>query len=388
MLKNKKRIALIGSTGSIGKQTLDIISQYPELFSVELLSANKNYNLLFNQAVCFSPKYIVINDAEGFRFLQKNLSGKKTKVFLGADSLCETIRGSELDLVVSSIVGSAGLLPTIAAIESNINIALANKEVLVVAGELIMKMAKKNRVSILPIDSEHSALFQCLIGEESRNINRLILTASGGPFLNTEKRCLKDVTVDQALKHPNWSMGAKISIDSATMMNKGLEIIEARWLFNVTHDKIKVIIHNESIIHSFVEFCDNSIKAQLGAPDMRVPILYALSFPQRQKYNSNRWDLMDLKCLNFSTPDISKFPHLSLAYSALGLGGTAPCALNAANEIAVDAFLNKKISYLDMFKIVEKSLENFIFVNHPNIEDYLFVDKETRKLAKKIITEL
>tara|TARA_Y100000589_G_scaffold87144_2_gene81228 strand:- start:20823 stop:21989 length:1167 start_codon:yes stop_codon:yes gene_type:complete len=388
MCKNKKLIALLGSTGSIGQQTLGILDQHRDLFEVGLITANKNYKLLFNQALSFCPKYVVINDLKGFRYLKKNLSKKNTKVLLGANEVCEIIKTFNFDLVVSAMVGSAGLLPTISAIKSKTNVALANKETLVVAGELIMDLAHKNNVSILPIDSEHSALFQCLVGEDPKSISRLILTASGGPFLKIEKADLKKVTVEQALKHPNWNMGAKISIDSATMMNKGLEVIEARWLFGVSHEKIKVLIHDESIIHSLVEFCDNSIKAQLGAPDMKTPISYSLFYPKRKGAYTQDWNIMDLKSLNFSIPDTNKFPHLALAYSALEAGGTAPCALNAANEIAVDAFLNKKISYLDMFKIVEKSLENFIFVNRPNIDDYLRVDLETRSFAKKIISKL
>jgi len=388
MSKNKKLIALLGSTGSIGTQTLTVVSESSDLFEVVLLSANKNYKLLHQQARLFQPSHVTINSSAGYQFLKKNLLNTKTQVHFGLDDLCGLIGDIKVDLIVSAIVGSAGLMPTIAAINAKINIALANKESLVVAGELIMRLAKKNSVSIVPVDSEHSAIFQCLCGEKTETINRLILTASGGPFLHLNRGDFKHIKRDEALQHPNWKMGSKITIDSATLMNKGLEVIEARWLFNICSKNIDVIIHPESIVHSLVEFCDGSIKAQLGFPEMKTPISYALSFPDRLKLSSKKFDLSAIKALNFLKPDVKKFPHLQLAYEALNLGGTAPCAVNAANEIAVDAFLSKKVSFLDMFKIVEKSLENSIFVKNPNIDDYLTVDIETRKVANKIIKTL
>ena len=386
MSKNKKLIALLGSTGSIGTQTLAVVKESSDLFEFVLLSANKNYKLLYQQAKLFQPNHVTINSSTGYQFLKKNLP--KTKVHFGLDDLCGLISSIKVDLIVSAIVGSAGLMPTIAAINAKINIALANKESLVVAGELIMRLAKKNSVSIIPVDSEHSAIFQCLCGEKPETINRLILTASGGPFLHLNQGNFKHIKRDEALQHPNWKMGSKITIDSATLMNKGLEVIEARWLFNICSKNIDVIIHPESIVHSLVEFCDGSIKAQLGFPEMKTPISYALSFPDRLRLSHKKFDLSKIKALNFLKPDVKKFPHLELAYEALNLGGTAPCVVNAANEIAVEAFLGKKISFLDMFKIVEKSLEKSIFVKNPNIDDYLTVDVETRKIANKIIKTL
>ena len=299
MSNKQKHIAILGSTGSIGTQTLDIIKNKPELFSVFLLSADSNYNLLFNQAKEFQPRHVVINTKRGYDFLKKNLSNSETKVSFGISDLCGLMSEKEIDLVVSAIVGSAGLTPTIHAIKAKKNIALANKETLVVAGGLIMRLCEENNVSILPIDSEHSAIFQCLAGENHENISKIILTASGGPFLNLKQSEFKNITTQKALQHPNWSMGAKITIDSATLMNKGLEVIEAHWLFNVPCEQIDVVIHPESIIHSFVEFCDGSIKAQMGLPEMTTPILYALGFPLRIPYKTKKLNLSKLKDLHF-----------------------------------------------------------------------------------------
>jgi 1-deoxy-D-xylulose-5-phosphate reductoisomerase len=388
MLKIKKNIAILGSTGSIGTQTLNIISNCSKMFRAHLLSANTNHTLLLKQANKFQPKHVVINTERGYLFLKSRLKNKDTTVWLGNDSLCQLVADKSVDLVLTAIVGSAGLIPTISAINAHKNIALANKETLVVAGELVMNLAKKKNVSIIPVDSEHSAIFQCLVGEEPKSVSRLILTASGGPFLKYPIKKFGSISVESALKHPNWEMGAKITIDSATLMNKGLELIEACWLFNRGIEDVDVVIHPESIIHSLVEFVDGSIKAQLGLPTMTTPILYAMSFPQRVGYKKPPFSLSKLGSLNFFKPNLKKFPHLGLAMGAMKMGGTAPCALNAANEIAVDAFLKKKIKFLDMVKIVEKSLENFTFVQIPKLDDYLSVDKETRLIASGLIKKI
>ena len=387
MSKAKKTISILGSTGSIGTQALGVVEESSDLFGVFLLSCNSNYKLLFSQAKKFKPKHVVINSEVGYQFLKKNLNSTTT-VSLGVDVLCDLVQSKEIDLVLSGVVGSAGLLPTISAIKAKKTIALANKETLVVAGKLIMDLAKKNGVDILPIDSEHSAIFQCLMGENIKSVNKLILTASGGPFLNLPKAEFGNITVTSALKHPNWSMGNKITIDSATLMNKGFELIEAYWLFGVSEKNIDILIHPESIVHSLVEFVDGSIKAQIGFPEMTTPIFYALNFPNRMPRNFKSLNLADLKKLSFLKPSISKFPHLRLAYDCLVSGGTSPCTLNAANEVAVNAFLNKKISFLNMFKVIEKSLEKSIFVTNPKLDDYLCVDKETRKITTHLISKL
>ncbi|MBG40010.1 MAG: 1-deoxy-D-xylulose-5-phosphate reductoisomerase [Flavobacteriales bacterium] len=385
MYNKKQKIAILGSTGSIGVQSLEIIKQKPSLFSAHLLTCNKNYKLLYQQTLEFNPKYIVINCEEGYRFLSKKLSKQKTSVFLGEDSLCNLISEINCDLVITAVVGSSGLLPTISAIKSGKKIALANKETLVVAGELIMSLAREYNSPIIPVDSEHSAILQCLVGEKNKNIRKLILTASGGPFLNFSKSDFKNIRVEDALKHPNWSMGNKITIDSATLMNKGFELIEAYWLFGVHEKNIEIIIHPQSIIHSLVEFVDGSIKAQVGLPSMTIPILYALSYPDRINYPIDDFDLAKIQSLTFLKPDKVRFPHLRLAYECLAKGGTYACSLNAANEVAVDAFLNKQLSFLGMIKVIEKSLEKSIFVQNPKIEDYLCVDFETRKIATQLI---
>ena len=388
MSKNKKQLAILGSTGSIGTQTLSVVSQHLDLFKIFLISANSNHDLLYRQVKKFNPKHVVINTKVGYDFLKKNVNLKTTTVSLGMDALSELVKSDEIDLVLTAVVGSAGLVPTISAISANKNIALANKETLVVGGELIMNLVKKNGVKILPVDSEHSAIFQCLIGEDFSAVNRLILTASGGPFLNISEKDFHNITVSQALNHPNWSMGHKITIDSSTLMNKGFELIEAYWLFGLSEKKIDIIIHPESIIHSLVEFVDGSTKAQLGWPDMTIPILYSLGFPNRVGHPFKPLNLVDCQNLTFFEPDPFRFPHLKLAYSCLEKGGTATCVLNAANEIAVEAFLNKKISFLNMFKLVEMSLEKSIFVNNPNLEDYLYADSETRKITSELISKI
>tara|TARA_B100000902_G_C27316685_1_gene921761 strand:+ start:1932 stop:3098 length:1167 start_codon:yes stop_codon:yes gene_type:complete len=388
MFKKFKSIAILGSTGSIGTQALKVVEQKSSRFNIFLLSCNRNHNLLYAQAVKFQPKHIVINSEEGYLFLKKQPPLKETKIHCGMEALCQLVQEDKIELVLTALVGSAGLMPTISAISAKKTIALANKETLVVAGELIINLAKKNNVNILPVDSEHSAIFQCLIGEDKSSIKRLILTASGGPFLNLPNDDFNKITVNQALKHPNWSMGNKITIDSATLMNKGFELIEAFWLFGLSEKDIDIIIHPESIIHSLVEFVDGSVKAQLGYPDMIIPILYALGFPKRHDYPSKSLNLVECANLSFFAPNKSKFPHLELAYNCLRLGGTAPCVLNAANEIAVDAFLNKKISFLNMFKLIEMSLEKSIFVNNPNLEDLLSTDLETRKITSELITKI
>jgi len=387
MSKNKKNIAVLGSTGSIGKQTLEVVESHPGSFSVFILSCNQNHGLLYRQSLAFKPRYVVINSMTGYRFLKKKLKGSGTSVFLGISDLCELMEAPELDLVITAIVGSAGLLPTIAAIKAQKNIALANKEALVVAGELIMRLAAAHNSSIIPIDSEHSAIFQCLVGEKSSTINKLILTASGGPFLNKSLSEFKNISINDALDHPNWDMGKKITIDSATLMNKGFELIEAHWLFGVSGKNIEVLVHPQSIVHSLVEFIDGSVKAQLGLPTMTIPILYAMFFPQRARRPVGEFCLSKLKALTFFDPDNSKFPHLQLAYDCLSRGGTAACSLNAANEVVVEAFLNKKISFLNMIKIIEKSLEKSIFVSNPDLNDYLHVDLETRKITTELISK-
>ena len=385
MLKSKKNIAILGSTGSIGTQALELISQLSSSYKAYLLSAHSNYKLLFRQVEKFKPKHVVINSERGYLFLKKKITSPNTRVWCGEAELCELMFDKNIDLVLTAIVGSAGLRPTISAINAKKNIALANKETLVVAGELVMRLAREKNVSIIPVDSEHSAIFQCLIGEDLSSVSRLTLTASGGPFLKYQKADFKNITVERALKHPNWEMGAKITIDSATLMNKGLEVIEACWLFNKKIGDVGVVVHPESIIHSLVEFVDGSVKAQMGTPTMQTPILYALSYPERTSLSHTRLNLSEIKSLNFLDPNLELFPHLRLAIESMEKGGTTPCALNAANEVSVDAFLNKKINFLDMVKIVEKSLENFTFVKNPKLKDYLSVDNETRLIAGELI---
>ena len=377
-MSHKQTVAILGSTGSIGTQTLDVIDRHSELFEVYALTAHSNIDLLVKQAKRYRPEVVAIADERHYKTLREALDGLPVKVFAGADSICQIAAMSPIDTVVTAMVGYSGLLPTVRAIEAGKKIALANKETLVVAGELVTDLALRNRVDIIPIDSEHSAIFQCLVGENENSVEKLILTASGGAFRDTPKDDLRLATADDALRHPTWKMGAKITIDSATMMNKGFEVIEARWLFDIPTDKIEVIIHPQSIVHSMVQFCDGSIKAQLGQPDMRHPIQYALTFPDRLDAQVERANLADIHQLTFEKPDYEKFRNLRLAYDALRRGGNIPCILNAANEIAVDAFLKGKIGFFAMSDIIEQTISETAFISSPTLDDYIATDREAR----------
>ena len=377
-MSHKQTVAILGSTGSIGTQTLDVIDRHSELFEVYALTAHSNIDLLVEQAKRYRPEVVAIADERHYKTLREALDGLPIKVFAGADSICQIAAMSPIDTVVTAMVGYSGLLPTVRAIESGKKIALANKETLVVAGELVTDLALRNRVDIVPIDSEHSAIFQCLVGENENSVEKLILTASGGAFRDTPKDDLRLATAADALRHPTWKMGAKITIDSATMMNKGFEVIEARWLFDIPIDKIEVIIHPQSIVHSMVQFCDGSIKAQLGQPDMRHPIQYALTFPDRLDAQVERANLADIHQLTFEKPDYEKFRNLRLAYDALRRGGNIPCILNAANEVAVDAFLKGKIGFFAMSDIIEQTISETAFISSPTLDDYIATDREAR----------
>lgn len=377
-MSHKQTVAILGSTGSIGTQTLDVIDRHSELFEVYALTAHSNIDLLVEQARIYRPEVVAIADERHYKTLREALDGLPIKVFAGADSICQIAAMSPIDTVVTAMVGYSGLLPTVRAIEAGKKIALANKETLVVAGELVTDLALRNRVDIVPIDSEHSAIFQCLVGENENSVEKLILTASGGAFRDTPKDDLRLATAADALRHPTWKMGAKITIDSATMMNKGFEVIEARWLFDIPIDKIEVIIHPQSIVHSMVQFCDGSIKAQLGQPDMRHPIQYALTFPDRLNAQVERANLADIHQLTFEKPDYEKFRNLGLAYDALRRGGNIPCILNAANEVAVDAFLKGKIGFFAMSDIIEQTISETAFISSPTLDDYIATDREAR----------
>ena len=386
MTENKKRhIAILGSTGSIGTQALEVIAANSEHFEVEVLTANGNADLLIEQAKKFKPNAVVITDESKYKQVKDALFEDDVKVFAGAHSLSQVVEMESIDMVLTALVGYAGLKPTLAAIKAGKQIALANKETLVVAGELVTALAKENSVNIYPVDSEHSAIFQCLAGEWHNPIEKIILTASGGPFRGWNKEQLQNVKRAQALKHPNWTMGAKITIDSATLMNKGLEVIEARWLFGVKTDKIEVIVHPQSIIHSIVQFQDGSMKAQMGLPDMKLPIQYALGYPQRLKSDFPRFNFMDYPALTFEKADTKTFRNLALAYEALEKCGNAPCALNAANEVVVDAFLKDKIGFMQMPEIIEKSIAKLQFVKTPGYEDFVHTDREARIYASELI---
>jgi 1-deoxy-D-xylulose-5-phosphate reductoisomerase len=386
MTENKKRnIAILGSTGSIGTQALEVIAANPDQFEVEVLTANGNADLLIEQAKKFKPNAVVITDESKYKQVKDALFSDDIKVFAGADSLSQVVEMEPIDMVLTALVGYAGLKPTLAAIKAGKQIALANKETLVVAGELVTALAKEKSVNIYPVDSEHSAIFQCLAGEWHNPIEKIILTASGGPFRGWNAESLQGVTRAQALKHPNWTMGAKITIDSATLMNKGLEVIEARWLFGVKADKIEVIVHPQSIIHSIVQFQDGSMKAQMGLPDMKLPIQYALGYPQRLKSDFPRFNFMDYPALTFEKADTKTFRNLALAYEALEKCGNAPCALNAANEVVVDAFLKNKIGFMQMPEIIEKSIAKLQFVKTPGYEDFVHTDREARIYASELI---
>jgi len=383
-----ERIALLGSTGSIGSQTLDIVSRFPENFSVEILIAGNNVELLTKQARQFHPDTVVIENLGHFAQLKENLSNTKIKVYAGEEAIENVVTSSSVDVVIASIVGYSGLRPTVAAIKAGKKIALANKETMVVAGEIICKLARETGSRIIPVDSEHSAIFQCLTGEKSSEIEKITLTASGGPFLNLTEEMLRKVRPDEALRHPNWEMGCKVTIDSASLMNKGLEVIEARWLFDLTPEQISVIIHPQSIIHSFVHFLDGSVKAQLGVPDMRLPILYALSYPDRLNSDLPRLDFKDHPTLTFTEPDLKRFRNLSLAYHALREGGNMCCILNAANEIAVEAFMSEKIGFLQMPDVVEHTMESNLYSSNPDLDLLELTDKQAREAASNYINKL
>ena len=385
MEEKKKRIAILGSTGSIGTQALAVISEHHKLFEVEVLTANSNSDLLIEQAKKFKPNTVVIVDECKYQEVNLALFDLGIKVFAGEQALAEVVEGENIDLVLTALVGYAGLKPTVRAIKAKKNIALANKETLVVAGGLISTLCQEYGVSIYPVDSEHSAIFQCLVGEVYNPIEKIYLTASGGPFRGKKKEELLHITKEQALKHPNWDMGAKITIDSATLMNKGLEVIEAKWLFDLTANQIDVVVHPQSIIHSAVQFEDGSIKAQLGLPDMKLPIQYALGFPQRIKNSFERFNFWDYPNLTFEHPDLKTFRNLQLAFDAMQKGGNLPCILNAANEVAVAAFLQDKLGFLNMSDLIANCMEKITFVPKPTLADYIATNEETRILAKELL---
>ena len=377
-----KRIAILGSTGSIGTQALEVIDQHPAIFKVEVLTAMNQADLLISQAIQYKPSHVVIGDETKYELVKNALSGLNIVVHAGAKSLEEVVTLNSVDIVLTALVGYAGLLPTVKAIQSGKPIALANKETLVVAGGLIMPLAKKMGVPILPVDSEHSAIFQCLMGESHNPIEKIILTASGGPFRGFTKDQLANVTRAQALKHPNWTMGAKITIDSASLMNKGLEVIEAAWLFDVEASQIEVVVHPQSIVHSLVQFEDGSIKAQLGLPDMKLPIQFALGYPNRIKSDFPRFDFRHYPSLTFEQADVDTFRNLGFAFKALDQGGNMACILNAANEIAVGAFLKEEIGFVQMSDLLEHCMVHGTFLAHPTLEDYIETDLLTRKMAQ------
>lgn len=380
-----KQIAILGSTGSIGTQTLDVVRQHPEEFSVFALSAHRSLDLLIQQALEFNPAVVCIADESLYQPLRESLSDLPIQVMAGEKAIAEMVTMPAIDVVVAAMVGYAGLRPTIEAIKANKTIALANKETLVVAGEIICRLAQRHKVSILPVDSEHSAIFQSLVGEDMASVEKLLLTASGGPFRNFTFEQMQHVTAAQALKHPNWEMGAKITIDSASMMNKGFEVIEARWLFDIPVDKIQVLVHPQSVVHSAVQFVDGSVKAQLGTPDMRMPIQYALTYPQRWQSDVPRLDLFATKQLTFEEPDIQRFPNLRLAYEAMAKGGNMSCILNAANEVVNLAFREGKCGFLQMSDVIEQTMATTNFIAQPTYEDYVQTDRLARQIAKERI---
>lgn len=378
-----KNIAILGSTGSIGRQTLQVIEAYPDRFHVEVLTANNQVELLARQAIRFKPNMVVIANEEKYSELTELLRKEDIKVYAGSEAIAQVVETSSIDMVVTAMVGYSGLLPTIHAIKAGKNIALANKETLVVAGELINNLVVQHRVAILPVDSEHSAIFQCLTGEMNNPIEKILLTASGGPFRGMNRAQLENVTPAQALKHPNWNMGAKVTIDSASMMNKGFEAIEAKWLFGVEPSRIEIWVHPQSIVHSMVQFADGNIKAQLGMHDMRLPIQYALTYPERVESQVERVDFSRYSELTFEKPDSVTFHNLALAFEAMNRGGNAPCVLNAANEIMVKAFLDGQISFTGMSDVIEKTMQQVDFITKPTLEDYIASDREGRKRAQQ-----
>jgi 1-deoxy-D-xylulose-5-phosphate reductoisomerase len=383
--QNIKRIALFGSTGSIGSQTLEVIAAHPDKFSAEILTAQNSDDLLIQQALKFNPNIVVIGDEKKYQKVKDALAATGVKVFSGEKALEEVAAMDCYDLMLAAIVGFAGLKPTLKAIENKKTIALANKETLVVAGDIVMNKAVENRVPVIPVDSEHSAIFQCLVGESRNRIDKVILTASGGPFLGKKPNFLVNVKREHALQHPNWTMGAKISIDSSTLMNKGLEMIEAKWLFNLKPEQVQVIIHPQSIIHSMVQFEDGSIKAQMGLPDMKLPIQYALGFPHRIPNNYPRLEFKKYATLNFEEPDVRTFRNLALAQDALFKGGNLPCVMNAANELAVYAFLRNRVGFLEMTDLIEKTMAKIPFIEKPTLEEYFESDGEARNFVADII---
>ncbi len=376
-----KKIAILGSTGSIGTQALEVVREHPDEFEVEVLTAGKNVDLLIRQAVEFQPNVVVIEDETAYSKLSKSLEEFPVQVYAGKEAIDQVVEMGSVDMVLMAIVGFAALQPTISAIKAGKPIAIANKETFVVAGELVTRLAREKGVNLYPVDSEHSAIFQCLVGEFNNPVEKIILTASGGPFRGKDREFLRNVSIKEALNHPNWAMGQKITIDSASMMNKGLEVIEARWLFGLKAEQIEVVVHPQSIIHSMVQFADGSIKAQMGLPDMKLPIQFAMSYPKRLKNNFPRFDFVNYPTLTFEQPDMQNFRNLALAYEALKKGGNMPCILNAANEVAVDAFLQEKISFLQISDLIERSMESMDFIAHPSYEDLKLSDMETRKKA-------
>ena len=380
-----KQIAILGSTGSIGTQTLDVVRQHPDAFSVYALSAHRSIDLLIKQALEFNPAVVCIADETYYRPLCEALSDLPICVLAGEKALAEMVTMPAIDVVVAAMVGYAGLRPTIEAIKAKKTIALANKETLVVAGEIIDRLAKRYKVDILPVDSEHSAIFQSLVGEDMTSVEKLLLTASGGPFRNFTLEQMQYVTASEALRHPNWEMGAKITIDSASMMNKGFEVIEARWLFDIPVDKIQVLVHPQSVVHSAVQFVDGSVKAQLGTPDMRMPIQYALTYPERWMSDVARLDLFATQSLTFEEPDLKRFPNLALAYEAMNKGGNMPCVLNAANEVVNLAFREGKCGFMQMSQVIAQTMEKTMFITEPTYEDYVQTDKEARKIALELL---
>jgi|694.fasta_scaffold16098_3 1-deoxy-D-xylulose-5-phosphate reductoisomerase len=383
--ENKKHIAILGSTGSIGTQTLEVIAANLHLFKVEVLTAHSNAELLASQAIKFDVNAVVITDESKYAWLKEKLAHTDIKVFAGEQALSEVVTFEKIQLVLTALVGYAGLKPTIAAIKAKKNIALANKETLVVAGDLITKLAEEYDVSILPVDSEHSAIFQCLAGEWHNKIEKIYLTASGGPFRGMDRLALASKTKAQALKHPNWTMGAKITIDSASLMNKGLEVIEAKWLFNLQANQIDVIVHPQSIIHSIVQFEDGSMKAQMGLPDMKLPIQYALTYPMRTITDFPRFDFLNYPTLSFEKADTETFQNLALAFQAMKQGGNMPCILNAANEVVVEAFLNDQIGFLEMSDAITDCMQKITFIDTPNYDDYVATDTESRIFTRNWI---
>lgn len=380
-----RNIAILGSTGSIGTQALEVVRNYPGKFNVHVLTANKNAEMLIAQALEFQPEHVVIADESQYEKVKKALKKEFVTVHSGDNAIAEVVQIDEIDVVLTALVGYSGLRPTMKALEKGKHIALANKETLVVAGELITKLADENDCEIYPVDSEHSAIFQCMVGEELENIEKIILTASGGPFRGKDRAFLENVTKEQALNHPNWNMGAKITIDSATLMNKGLEVIEAKWLFGLQSEQVEVVVHPQSVIHSMVQFRDSSIKAQMGIPDMRIPIQYALSHPLRLEADFPRFDFRNYPMLNFEEPDFETFKNLQFAFDALNEGGNLPCILNAANEIAVQGFLDDKITFLGMSDLISYCMDEMKFIEHPHYEDYVSTDKETRIIAEEYL---